>query len=567
MAKLSEGYQALASVLEAGIMHSDVSKRLSDAVNDAHRASGSTGGYIDHSGDGTSGDCIYSCDGDIRKAAYTLGTANGKQTADIDMDDSKNVTPVTSYEEEADDDDQYAGMEERYKREKLYTADSNGSYIPVYERFISKGERDSADSGDFAGKGKSYPILKPGDVSAAVHAMGRAGSSNLGMSSLKKNIISIAKRKGWGKYLPKSWQDGSDDSSSTNGESVPRGTFSTWKPDGVLICRESSRFIESPRLSEAATTAYPMKLISPGRGSSGFYTPAVLKQAAENNVFKAGTHMFWNHDTDAEESARPEGDLNRLAAVTTTDAVWNEAGPDGPGLYSNAKVFEDYAKRVKEMGPHIGLSIRAGGARDDAKEGPDGKRGVITALHNAHSVDFVTRAGRDGKIFTESHTTEGEEDMTESEVKRLIESANRPLVAENKRLREQLIRTSEAPPIIRKALESISWPAHTEHVVRERITRNVCALDIPLTESGAVDEAKLTASVMQFAKQEALDLEKMGHGAVHGLGSGASGDPIKADEAWTKERDETLSQLSEVFMGEGKENKRRRKAFIEGRAA
>ena len=114
-------------------------------------------------------------------------------------------------------------------------------------------------------------------------------------------------------------------------------------------------------------------------------TPEVLKKAAESKVFKAGTQMFWNHDTDNEESQRPEGDLNRLAAVTTTDARWEEAGKDGPGLYATAKVFSDYADKVKEMGPHIGLSIRAADEkwlemREDMKEGPDGKRGVITAL-------------------------------------------------------------------------------------------------------------------------------------------------------------------------------------------
>ena len=83
------------------------------------------------------------------------------------------------------------------------------------ERFIGKAERDSADAGSFAGKNKSFPILKPGDVMAAVRSMGRAGSDNVGTSTLKANIIRIAKKKGWTKYLPQAWQSGSDSSNPT----------------------------------------------------------------------------------------------------------------------------------------------------------------------------------------------------------------------------------------------------------------------------------------------------------------------------------------------------------------
>jgi hypothetical protein len=176
------------------------------------------------------------------------------------------------------------------------------------------------DSSDFAGSGKSFPIERSSDIMAAVHSIGRGVAGGQSAGSIKSKIIAIAKRKGWTKSLPKAWQKGD----SSEG--------STWKPDGVLLV-EGATFLEEPVLKEAATADYPIKLMSPGRGSSGYYPADVLKKAAESKVFKAGTQMFWNHDTDAEESARPEGDLNRLAAVTTSDAQWNESGVDGPGLY------------------------------------------------------------------------------------------------------------------------------------------------------------------------------------------------------------------------------------------
>ena len=47
---------------------------------------GNYGYYIDHDGDGTEGNCIYSCNGDIRQAPYELGMRGGKATAHVDME-------------------------------------------------------------------------------------------------------------------------------------------------------------------------------------------------------------------------------------------------------------------------------------------------------------------------------------------------------------------------------------------------------------------------------------------------------------------------------------------------
>src|SRR4051812_21142039 len=66
------------------------------------------------------------------------------------------------------------------------------------------------------------------------------------------------------------------------------GEASTWKPQGELLVERACRFLDEPKLQEAAATSYPILLISPGRGSSGFYSADVLKKAAESNVFAAG---------------------------------------------------------------------------------------------------------------------------------------------------------------------------------------------------------------------------------------------------------------------------------------
>lgn len=547
-ATLSPGFKALAlKIQEAGMMHNDVQKSLSDAIGDHHRGTGNYGYYIDHDGDGTEGSCVYSCNGDIRQAPYEIDQPDGKApTASIDFDSSKNVLPVTQYLPETDEGDSYASME----AEKLYVK------VPVYERYISSKTRKAADSGSFAGKGKSFPILKSEDVSAALHSLGRAGAGNYSTDTIRANIKRIAKAKGFA--LPDSLK-GDDDKEAK----------STWKPEGTLLIESSAHFCETPKLQEAATATYPIKLISPGRGSSGYYPPEVLKKAGESKVFKAGTQMFWNHDTDAEESARPEGDLNRLAAVTTTDASWNEAGHDGPGLYAHAKVFSDYADKVKEMGPHIGLSIRAGGDRDESARGPDGKPRVITALKNAASVDFVTKAGRDGKIFTESKK-EGEVDMDKNEVLALIRESTAPLEAENKRLKEQLMR-SDGPRLIREQLADIRLPEPGKNEVIRRI----------LSEGIPEDPKKLKEAIERVSKDVAMFLMEAGYSGGANFGARMTEAEVEkfseADEKKLTERfEESIGSLVDIFVGPKltesagqayELRKQARKAFKKGRAA
>jgi hypothetical protein len=560
---LSPGFRVLAlKIQEATLQHSDVKARLKDIVNDHVQNSGKSHAddeYMDHDGDGTEGNCTYMCKGDIRQAPYELGTSGGKAGGSIDFDNSKNVVPVTNYVPEADDSDHYTSTDEAYREAGIYVA------LPVYERFISKKTRDAADTSDFAGKGRSFPVLKPADVSAALHSIGRAGPDNHQGSTIRANIKKIAKRKGYA--LPDSLKDASDASEARRG--TPQ---STWKPEGVLLVESSAVWCEQPRLKEAATASFPIKLMSPGRGSSGYYPPETLKKASESKVFKAGTQMFWNHDTDQEEAGRPEGDLNRLAAVTTSDATWQENGHDGPGLYAQAKVFSDYADKVKEMGPHIGLSIRAGGDRDESAKGPDGKPRVITALRNAASVDFVTKAGRDGKIFTES-ATQGE-DMDKNEVQALIRESLAPLQAENKQLKEMLAAT-RGPAIIGKHLAAIRLP----DAIKSKISESL-ALSIPMDAAGNVDDKKLGELVEAKAKEWIELLPALGFsGNPAELGTRLTEADVTADIKLFEESQETVNaKLADLFVGpklgkgtvsdEAREaRKRARKAFVEGRAA
>jgi hypothetical protein len=477
----------------------DVRARLSDAVRYATKDTGNWAYYIDHTGDDESGDVYYSCGGDVMCSPYEMSKqGDSAPKAVVHHDAGMKVVPRTIYEPEADDADNYATMSES---EKLY------SKALLYERFISKDERDAADSSDFAGKGKSFPILKPGDVSAAAHALGQAGSANSSTSTIKSNIIAIAKRKGWTKYLPKAWQDG------TKKESAKPGNTTGLR----LIESAGCSFLGEVPIREAARTSYPIKIISPGTGSSAHYPEQVLKDAAKNGAFKKGTFMFWNHPTSAQEAQRPEGDLNDLAAITTSDGEYRENGAKGPGIYAEAKVMADYADKIEQRAPHIGLSIRAGGTTSG--KSVDGKP-VLASIDHVESVDYVTRAGRGGMALAESAKftqllesfNEGEvSDMDATEIKKLQESHAASLALIEK-LQKRALR-ADALELAGAVLATTSL----NEAQRKFVAELVIEREIP-TKDGALDAPKLTEAVNAAAKSYSATLPATG--GVRGMGAG-----------------------------------------------
>ncbi|MBE7701260.1 hypothetical protein H9623_13245 [Oerskovia sp. Sa1BUA8] len=157
---------------------------------------------------------------------------------------------------------------------------------------------------------------------------------------------------------------------------------------------------ESAPFAQAATPAdgpgrLLIRIISAGRGSSGVYPAETLKAAAEAKVFKAGTHMRIDHQTDQERYDRPEGSVWDTAAVLTEDAWWDQATES---LVSEARVYSRFRTMLAEMAPDIGVSIRAS-AEVEAGDWDGEPARIITRLVEANTVDFVTRAGRGGHII------------------------------------------------------------------------------------------------------------------------------------------------------------------------
>lgn len=166
--------------------------------------------------------------------------------------------------------------------------------------------------------------------------------------------------------------------------------------------RERARLLEASATSKAGHR--PVQLISPGWGSSGYYSPTVLEQAVADIVIPAGTQMFADHPTDAEAAARPGRSIKDLISVTATDArIATEAdiaaGADLGGLVAEVRIATPYRELIEDLGADIGVSIR-GDATDITAGEAEGRKGrIIEGLANVQSVDWVTAAGRGGRVL------------------------------------------------------------------------------------------------------------------------------------------------------------------------
>ena len=545
---LTKGLEALILQIQeaqAAMGHQEVRDKLASAVRAAHAGSGKYAHYVDHTGDGTKGDVIYECEGDMKSCPYSMGEIGGKHTANVDVDSAKKVVPSVSYQPVADDIDQYTTMEAA----RLYTKGP----IPLCERFISKDERDKADASDFAGKGKSFPILNPEDVQAAVHSMGRAGSDNHSANTLKKNITAIAKRKGYTSSLPKDWQGEEDLGMSP----FPEAKAIEITGD-VIPLKEGA-------VGQDGTVL--LKVIAPGWGSSGYYAADVLERDLPK-IYPAGTKQFWDHATSAEESARPEGSLRNLASVSLEPVKYLENGPDGPGGYAKVRAAAEFRQPIDDLAKYIGVSIRASGK---AKQGtaPDGRKGnIITSLEHGDSFDYVTTPGAGGKVLQlfEAARNRGTEQFTEGEnmdaaVEKQLRETLQTQASELRKLKERGAKL-DAADVISEYFTTV----RVGEAVQKEVAKTLLERALPFTTAGELDKAALTKLAEAETIRELEFIEKAtGRKIVQGLGSAAPAQPTPEQLKEANKRDKReAAQFASLIGITGKAGQR---IMREGRGA
>jgi hypothetical protein len=232
-----------------------------------------------------------------------------------------------------------------------------------------------------------------------------------------------------------------------------------------------------------------VQIIDAGWGASGHYSPDVLAEAGRQRVFAAGTQMFLDHPTESEDHERPERSVRDLAAVLTSDAVYD---PARRALVAEARVFADYAPLIREKAEHIGLSIRANGISEYGEA--DGRRGVIVKeITEAVSVDYVTKAGRGGKVLAllESARTNMREARSvgawlESRLHLALTQLGDEMYGDGRLTREERITLSSA---IGDGLQA--WTARVEQDAPQLFQRDL--YDNPEPAATAVAEAATTS--------------------------------------------------------------------------
>jgi hypothetical protein len=155
--------------------------------------------------------------------------------------------------------------------------------------------------------------------------------------------------------------------------------------------REQATLLESV---DKKTGKILVDIITPGVGTSGYYSPEVCEAAA--GLVTAGTQMFLDHPTEAESYERPGRSVKDIAAVFTEPARWDPDRGEAGALVAEAQVVPGLVETMGVIQGAIGVSIW-GSATDIVEGEVDGRRQrIIEGLHDIQSVDFVTRAGRGG---------------------------------------------------------------------------------------------------------------------------------------------------------------------------
>lgn len=164
---------------------------------------------------------------------------------------------------------------------------------------------------------------------------------------------------------------------------------------GSMHAEES--FCESYPLVEGTTDgdSIPITIIKPGWSlNNRYYGADMLKR--DHKVFE-GAKMFANHQTEAEQKARPEGDVRDWVANLSGVFAETDGTLRGTATFTDPQ-FKEKVNLLRKQGliSQLGVSIRAMGESSDGEIA--GKKGkIVEALHGARSVDFVTFAGAGGK--------------------------------------------------------------------------------------------------------------------------------------------------------------------------
>lgn len=368
------------------------------------------------------------------------------------------------------------------------------------------------------------------------------------------------------------------------------------------------RLIESG--SDPSGMAIDVHIISPGWGSSGFYSEKVLQEACRNGVYPKGMHMHIDHPSRKAKEDQPARTIlgeSPLAAIFTEAGHYEPTGWDGPGPYTTAKVLPNFVDQIRAMDGHIGISHYVSGI-SEAGEAPDGKKGPIIKELRAdptNTVDFVTTPGANGHYRTmfsemkvradptgnetiEENMAEKQETLTLSEIRtnhpevvaelkkqlaeelkiesitkdqtaKLTEAADkiRVLEQENTTLKAK-IAEGKAQEYVAAELAKVKIPATSGKLLTESLIKQVV-----LAEDGSIDAVAygkvVTEAIKAKTEEIALILKESGTGIKdNGAGMPAGGNNSDAHKA-------LIESFEALYRAQGKTAEQAKRMAAAGR--
>lgn len=240
-------------------------------------------------------------------------------------------------------------------------------------------------------------------------------------------------------------------------------------------------------------------VIKPGMSKNKRDYPASMLKR-DRGIFE-GAKMFANHQTEAQQKAQPEGDVNNWVAQVKN--VWAEQ--DGT-LKAKAVVIDPQFKtkldKLNENGmlSQMGVSIRAIGT---AKESDQSGCKVVESLIACRSVDFVTYAGAGGQVeaMESAQFSDFDVDVIDEAALRarrpdlvtLIENSR-----EEKLMKTELEQMTEANAALTASIAALTAEKATLTASNVAIAAEVATLKTKMTEAETI--VMKTASAGELAK-------------------------------------------------------------------
>ena len=168
------------------------------------------------------------------------------------------------------------------------------------------------------------------------------------------------------------------------------------------------------------------RLIASGVSLNGKYYSGEMLESTGSAAFPVGTLVHADHQTWVEAYDRPEKSVNTIIGAIATEPKLDTV--DGvEGLYANVEFTEEWAPRVEQIAPFVGLSISTQYIADETAEREDGVETVAAFVpFPTNSVDLVTVPGAKGKLlralesFSKPHNVEKvKKAMTAEEIEAL----------------------------------------------------------------------------------------------------------------------------------------------------